>query len=84
MTPPLPILSLSELESQINVLPNGKARKPPIKLSDCALKELVQYKCNLSVPKDGSKEPPTIVCEPVVRLLRQYVVEEGAGLGAQG
>jgi inner membrane protease subunit SOM1 len=71
MPPPLPVHSLSDLESQINVLPNGKARKPPVKLSDCALKELVQYKCNISIPKGDKKKPPIIVCEPVVRLLRQ-------------
>jgi inner membrane protease subunit SOM1 len=71
MPPPLPVYSLSELESQINTLPNGKARKPPMKLSDCVLKELVQYKCNISISKENKVETPTIVCEPVVRLLRQ-------------
>jgi inner membrane protease subunit SOM1 len=70
MSPPLPIHSLSALESQINVLPNGKARKPPVKLADCPLKELVQYKCNLDV-SEGKGKRPTVVCEPVVRLLRQ-------------
>jgi inner membrane protease subunit SOM1 len=70
MAPPTPIYALSALESQINVLPNGKARKPPVRLADCALKELVQYKCNVEKPsKKGQK--PAIICEPVVRLLRQ-------------
>ncbi|KAF1919072.1 mitochondrial export protein Som1 [Ampelomyces quisqualis] len=70
MPPPISIYPLSALESQINTLPNGKARKPPVRLIDCPLKELVQYKCNLSVPEKKS-ERVTIVCEPVVRLLRQ-------------
>jgi inner membrane protease subunit SOM1 len=70
MSPPLPVISLSALESQINVLPNGKARKPPVKLSDCSLKEMVQYKCNVSV-KNGDKSTAVVVCQPFVRLLRQ-------------
>lgn len=72
MPPPLPVHPLDALEAQVNVLPNGKGRKPPIKLSDCALKELVQYKCNIEVPgTKGKRKDPTIVCEPFVRLLRQ-------------
>jgi inner membrane protease subunit SOM1 len=67
---PLPVHPLSTLESQINTLPNGKARKPPVKLSDCALKELVQYKCNIEVPEQKGVTP-AIICEPFVRLLRQ-------------
>jgi len=69
MAPATPIYSLSDLETQINVLPNGKPRKPPVRLTDCALKELVQYKCNIEI-KEGARKP-NIVCEPVVRLLRQ-------------
>jgi inner membrane protease subunit SOM1 len=70
MSPPLPVLSLSDLEAQINTRPNGKPRKPAVKLSDCALKELVQYKCNLSFQRDENKKP-IVVCQPFVRLLRQ-------------
>lgn len=70
MPPPLPVYPLSALESQINVLPNGKARKPPVKLEDCALKELVQYKCNVQLSKEKGADPE-IICEPIVRLLRQ-------------
>lgn len=70
MPPPIPVYPLSALESQINVLPNGKARKPPVKLEDCALKEMVQYKCNVKMPLEKDRSPE-IVCEPVVRLLRQ-------------
>jgi hypothetical protein len=70
MSPPVVTHHLSDLESQINTLPNGKARKPPVNLLECPLRELVQYKCNVSVPKHKGEEV-TIVCEPVVRLLRQ-------------
>jgi inner membrane protease subunit SOM1 len=69
MAPATPIHALSALEAQINVLPSGKPRKPPVRLSDCALKELVQYKCNIEVLEKTRK--PTVICEPVVRLLRQ-------------
>jgi inner membrane protease subunit SOM1 len=71
MSPPLPVHLLSVLETQINTLPNGKSRKPPIRLSDCPLKELVQYKCNLAFSETDNKAQPSILCEPVVRLLRQ-------------
>jgi inner membrane protease subunit SOM1 len=69
MAPATPIYPLSALESQINVLPNGKPRKPPVRLGDCALKELVQYKCNIEISEKTKK--PDVICEPVVRLLRQ-------------
>lgn len=69
MAPATVIHPLSALESQINVLPNGKPRKPPVHLDDCALKQLVQYKCNIEV-RDKTRKP-NIICEPVVRLLRQ-------------
>ena len=69
MAPATRIHGLSALEAQINVLPNGKPRKPAVRLGDCALKELVQYKCNISVSEATRK--PNVVCEPLVRLLRQ-------------
>ena len=69
MAPAAPIYTLSALETQINVLSNGKPRKPPVRLGDCALKELVQYKCNIEVSEKTRK--PNVICEPVVRLLRQ-------------
>lgn len=69
MAPATPVHALSALETQINVLPNGKPRKPPVRLADCALRELVQYKCNIEVSDKTGK--PEVICEPVVRLLRQ-------------
>jgi inner membrane protease subunit SOM1 len=70
MSPPTTTFPLSDLSSQINVLPSGKPRHPPINLEkDCVLKELVQYKCNLE--GTDKKGGPDIICQPVVRLLRQ-------------
>jgi inner membrane protease subunit SOM1 len=69
MAPPTPTFPVTDLPTQINLLPSGKQRNPPLNLSDCVLKELVQYKCNL-----GDKDKmsgPDIVCQPVVRLLRK-------------
>lgn len=70
MSPPVHMIHPSELEAAINVLPTGKLRNPPINLSDCELKELVQYKCNITKPEKKG-ETPHIICEPVVRLLRR-------------
>lgn len=70
MPPPISTVPLAALETEVNSLSNGKPRVPPIKLSDCTLKELVQYKCNIHTAKAKGKQP-TVVCEPVVRLLRR-------------
>lgn len=69
MSPPTTTSPLNSLEAEINTLPNGKARKPRIDLSRCALKELVQYKCNVLASAAEGRQPE-IVCEPVVRFLR--------------
>ncbi|EMD90260.1 hypothetical protein COCC4DRAFT_57053 [Bipolaris maydis ATCC 48331] len=70
MAPPVSAIPVSELEAQLNTLPSGRARNPPIALSECALKELVQYKCNVQ-PAEKRGGVPTVVCEPVVRMLRR-------------
>ncbi|OAL52817.1 hypothetical protein IQ07DRAFT_584840 [Pyrenochaeta sp. DS3sAY3a] len=73
MPPPLSTIPLPALASELNVHPSGRPRNPPLTLTDCALKELVQYKCNLHVDRDASGRQvgaPSVVCEPVVRLLR--------------
>ena len=61
----------SRLEEHIQHLPSGKKRKPPVDLTKCELKEMVQYHCDL----DGPREDPRsrVVCEPVLRLFRKYV-----------
>jgi inner membrane protease subunit SOM1 len=69
MAPPIPTFHVSALPSEINTLPNGKARKPPIDLENCALKEMVQYRCNVDKPKKGQQG--VVICEPVVRFYRQ-------------
>ncbi|KAF1948971.1 hypothetical protein CC80DRAFT_497820 [Byssothecium circinans] len=70
MAPPLPLIPPSALEAELNTLPSGKPRRPPLVLTDCALKELVQYKCNIDKPVTRGARP-VIYCEPVVRLIRQ-------------
>lgn len=70
MAPPIPQVPLSALQHEINTLPSGKPRRPPVNLADCALKEMVQYKCNSERPKQKGLRP-IIVCEPVVRLFRE-------------
>ena len=69
MTPPIRSIPVSALESELNVSPTGKPRRPPIALSECALKELVQFKCNIHAPERQGL-PPTVLCQPIVRLFR--------------
>ncbi|KAF2257747.1 hypothetical protein CC78DRAFT_622378 [Lojkania enalia] len=74
MAPPIPTFPLSTLTSQLQELPHGKTRNPPLDLASCALKELVQYRCNLAAADGGPPakgKPIVIVCEPVVRFYRQ-------------
>jgi hypothetical protein len=70
MAPTIPTFHVSSLPVQTNTLANGKARKNPVDLeTDCALKQMVQYKCNVAkAEKTGGK--PTILCKPVVRFYR--------------
>ncbi|KAF2175680.1 hypothetical protein K469DRAFT_609889 [Zopfia rhizophila CBS 207.26] len=69
MAPPLEQFHASQLPVRINTLLNGKPRRPPIKLEECPLMEMVQYKCNIK--KSDLPERPVILCEPVVRLFRK-------------
>lgn len=69
MAPPTRIYPASALPAEFNTLANGKPRKPPIAdLKDCALKEMVQYKCNIH--KTDKVKSPLVVCEPLVRMFR--------------
>ncbi|KAF2215939.1 hypothetical protein CERZMDRAFT_34996 [Cercospora zeae-maydis SCOH1-5] len=69
MPPIVEAFHASELESHLNTLPSGKARKSPIKdlKEDCELKELIQYKCE----PEGEQGKQRVVCRPVLRLFRQ-------------
>jgi hypothetical protein len=69
MAPLVEAFAASTLQSHINTLPNGKARKPPVDLEKCELKEMKQYFCDL----DGPREDPRskIVCEEFVRSFRK-------------
>jgi inner membrane protease subunit SOM1 len=70
MAPPISTIPVSDLEGAVNTLPSGKRRNPPVDLSDCALKELVQYKCNVEPPKKKG-DVPVVLCQPLVHLLRR-------------
>ncbi|KAF2106123.1 hypothetical protein BDV96DRAFT_508432 [Lophiotrema nucula] len=74
MAPLVPTLHVSALQSELNTLPHGKPRSPPLDLSQAPRKELVQYRCNVRA-KDGGGPPKqgqraVIVCDPVVRFYR--------------
>lgn len=81
MAPPLPLVSLSELEQHATspktsspltsdaAQPSWKSKaEPPRALTDCALKEMTQYKCNIEKQEKGK---PQVVCLPLVRLFRE-------------
>jgi len=71
MAPLVEAFRPARLQQHVQYHADGKMRKPPVDLKKCDLKELIQYECDL----DGPKEDPRskVVCEPVLRLFRQYV-----------
>lgn len=73
MAPLIEAFPSSQLQERAQFKPDGKKRKPAINLKDCALKEMLQHTCDL----DGPREDPRskVVCEPVLRVFRRYVVE---------
>ena len=77
MAPLVPIFSADSLPEHTNIVSRNfqekKRRKgAPINLQDCPLLEMVQYSCN--PPHDGIPQPGVVVCKPVVRLFRRYVM----------
>lgn len=60
-----------QLEERVKLKPDGSVRKDAINLRECKLKELVQYSCDLAGPQENPRT--RVVCEPIVRLFRQYV-----------
>ena len=61
----------ARLQQEVLYLPNGKARKPPVDLKQCELKELMQYGCVMNGPKGHPDNK--VICTPLLRLFRQYV-----------
>jgi hypothetical protein len=51
--PALQTATLAELEAAANRRPNGKARRPPVRLADCELLQLIQYRCDVEDPAAG-------------------------------
>ena len=69
MAPLIESFPPSRLQHHIQYTANGRPRKPPMELKDCALKELIQYECDLRGPKNNPRS--RVVCEPVLRLFRR-------------
>nr|POE56252.1 hypothetical protein CFP56_50796 [Quercus suber] len=78
MAPHVEAFDASRLDHAIQQQPNGRRRKPPVDLQDCALKELLQYECDLNGPRNDPRTK--VVCEPVLRLFRQYVCFSSSSL----
>lgn len=66
--PPVETFSAHELPERINRLPNGNARKPSVKLEECDLLQMTQYKCDIKERQDAK---PHVVCRPFLRLFRR-------------
>ncbi|KAK4539639.1 hypothetical protein LTR36_010465 [Oleoguttula mirabilis] len=69
MAPLVEAFHPARLQQHVQYHPNGKARKPPVDLKQCELKELIQYECDLRGPKENPRS--RVVCEPLLRLFRQ-------------
>ena len=71
MSPPVETFPASELAQRVQLTLQGRRRKGrEIVLSDCELREMVQYSCHL---EEDSEKPRTAIvkCEPIVRLFRK-------------
>lgn len=82
MAPPLPTFPASQLESHVQIGPDGRGRKTergrPIELArDCALLGLVQYDCT-EISRDGC-----VQCYPIQRWFRRYVQAKRRGGGGK-
>nr|POF01317.1 hypothetical protein CFP56_21265 [Quercus suber] len=69
MAPHVEVFDASRLDHAIQYKPNGRRHRPNIDLKACALKELLQYECDLNGPRHDPRTK--VVCEPVLRLFRQ-------------
>lgn len=71
MAPLIEAFPASELSERIVYKPDGQRRKSQDKLKDCALKELLQYDCDLQGPQNSPQSK--VVCKPILRLFRKSV-----------
>lgn len=71
MAPHVEAFQASRLEHEIQYRTNGRLHKTPVDLKQCALKELIQYETVLGGPQSDPKTK--VLCQPVLRLFRQYV-----------
>jgi hypothetical protein len=69
MAPMIEAFHASELAERVKYKPDGQYHKPGINLKDCALKELLQYDCQLDGPQ--SSRSSKVVCKPLLRLFRK-------------
>jgi len=69
MAPPVEAFPAWQLPSRVHFTPDGKRRKQPVNLSDCQLKEMIQYACELKGTPSNPRSK--VVCEPIVRLFRR-------------
>jgi len=71
MAPSISPFHPADLDTKTKILPTGKLRKPENqqRLQDCALKELVQFDCE--VKRHQRHKNGIVVCAPIVRMFRR-------------
>lgn len=73
MPPPQTAFPASELPTRVQRTAQNKVRKTKVELNDCELKHMVQYSC-LMEEDDRPGRKSEVVCTPIVRLFRRYVM----------
>nr|POF01316.1 hypothetical protein CFP56_21264 [Quercus suber] len=81
MAPHVEVFDASRLDHAIQYKPNGRRHRPNIDLKACALKELLQYECDLNGPRHDPRTK--VVCEPdgSLRGLRTQHVNVAEAVG---
>lgn len=72
MAPPVESFPVSQLEQRVQISTDGRRRKgQAIKLKDCELLEMAQYKCKLDQDAKPKVKDAMIICKEFARLFRR-------------
>jgi hypothetical protein len=72
MAPSIEPFPASELPKRVQMTMKGRQRKDKIDLEACELLEMLQYEC--AVEDGGRTRDARVVCRPVERLFRRWVL----------
>lgn len=72
MAPPVESFPVSQLEQRVQITADGRRRKgQAIKLKNCELLEMAQYKCKLGQDSKVNVRDAIIICKEFARLFRR-------------